>query len=79
MAKHAAVCFCSWQAINDALTFMVGGFHTSGNFIVWLLWYLANNHEVQDRILEELEKETGGECGDRLRSYAMEVASTYKT
>lgn len=58
---------------------MVGGFHTSGYFIVWLLWYLANNPEIQDRILEELEKETGGECGDRLRTYAMEVATTYKT
>ena len=68
-----------FQACNDALAFMVGGFHTSGNFITWLLWYLANNPEVQDRLLEEVEKETNGECGVRLKAYAMEVATSYKT
>ena len=70
------VCVCV-QTINDALTFMIGGFHTSGNFIVWLLWYLATHPEVQERVCEELERETGGERGDRLKAYAMEVATNF--
>lgn len=66
------------QAVSDAVAFMIGGFHTSGNFIVWLLWYLATHGEVQDRVREELEKETGGERGDRLRKYAVSVSTTYE-
>ena len=31
------------------------------------------------RIVEELEKETGGESGDRLKTYALKVATTYST
>ena len=49
---------------------MVGGFHTSGYMMTWLLWYLANNLASQDRLHAELLKEVGGECGDRLKSYA---------
>ena len=69
----------SMQAINDALAFMIGGFHTSGNFIVWLLWYLSTHPETQERLREELAQETGGERGDRLRAYAKEVSTTYNT
>ena len=58
---------------------MIGGFHTSGNFIVWLLWYLATHPEVQDQLREELERETGGERGDRLRDYATAVSTTFST
>ena len=61
------------------MAFMIGGFHTSGNFIVWLLWFLATHPEVQQRVWEEVDKETGGERGDRLRSYASNVTTTYST
>ena len=67
------------QALADSISFMIGGFHTSGNFLVWLFWYLANHPEVQDKIVEELERETGGECGERLKTYTLEVATTYNT
>ena len=67
------------QVIDDAVIFMIGGFHTSGNFIVWVLWYLASHSEVQERVLEELERETGGESGERLKTYALKVATTYST
>ena len=67
---------CS-QAINDSVTFMIGGFHNTGNLLVWLFWYLANQPEMQDKIVEELERETGGECGERLKTYALKVATTY--
>lgn len=67
------------QAINDALTFMVSGFHTSGNFIIWLLWYLASHPEVQERVREEIAKETEGERGDKLKAYSKDVATTFNT
>ena len=67
------------QVVDDAVTFMIGGFHTSGNFIVWMMWYLAGHPEVQERIVEELETETEGESGDRLKTYALKVATAYST
>lgn len=50
---------------------MVGGFHTSGYLMTWLLWYLAANPASQDRLFEELQREVGGECGERLKKYAL--------
>ena len=63
--------------MSDAIAFMIGGFHTSGNFIVWLLWYLATHQEVQERLVEELKEETEGERGDKLRNYARNVSTTF--
>ena len=65
--------------MSDALAFMIGGFHTNGNFVVWLLWYLATHPEVQEQLREELERETGGERDDRLRKYASAVSTTHRT
>ena len=67
------------QVCNEALTFMIGGFHNSGNLIVWLLWYLSGHPEVQERLLEEVEGETEGERGDRLKAYASKVATSFST
>jgi cytochrome P450 family 20 subfamily A len=67
------------QVVSDAIAFMIGGFHTSGNFIVWMMWYLATHPEVQEQLREELERETGGERGDRLRKYASAVSTNYTT
>ena len=50
---------------------VVGGFHTTGYLMTWLLWYLASNPASQDRLLDELKREVGGECGDRLKTYAL--------
>lgn len=50
---------------------MVGGFHTSGYMMTWLLWYLAANPASQDRLFEELQQEVGGECGEKLKNYAL--------
>ena len=58
---------------------MVGGFHNSGYFLAWLLWHLACHSEIQKKVVEEVERETGGECGERLRTYAHKVATTYET
>ena len=55
------------QIIDDALTFMVGGLHTSGYFMTWLFWYLAEHPAVQEKLVEEVEAEVGGECGEKLK------------
>ena len=65
--------------IDEAQFFMVAGFDTTAYFILWLLWYLADHPDVQERILEEVERETRGESGDRLKAYATKVATTYST
>ena len=58
------------QIVDEVITFMVAGFHTSGYMFTWMLWYLAENPTSQERLWEELKQEVGGECGDRLRDYA---------
>lgn len=58
------------QIVDEAITFLVAGLHSSGYFQAWLLWYLAEHPEVQERVREEGEGQVGGECGDRLRTYA---------
>ena len=50
---------------------MVGGFHTSGYFMAWLFWNLVTHPEVQERVRAEVQELVGGECGDRLKSYAL--------
>ena len=50
---------------------MVGGFHTSGYFMTWLFWYLAEHPAMQEKLVEEVEAEVGGECGEKLKQYAL--------
>ena len=70
---------CIIQVVNDSLTFMVAGFHTSANFIIWLLWYLASHPNVQERVREEIVRETEGERGDKLKAYSKDVATNFNT
>ena len=58
------------QLISDVISFMIGGFHTSGYFLAWLLWYLSLNPDVQDCLLEELRSKVGGNRGVKLKEYA---------
>jgi cytochrome P450 len=39
--------------------------------MVWMLWFLATNPTSQERLLEELQQEVGGECGNKLKAYAL--------
>ena len=57
------------QIISDVITFLVGGFHSSGYMMTWLLWYLATNPDSQQRLFDEVKKEVGGDCGDKLKEY----------
>ncbi len=45
--------------VAQTITFVVGGFHTTGNFLTWLFHYLACNQEVQDKVLQEVNEVVG--------------------
>ena len=38
--------------------------------MAWMIWFLSNNPTYQQRLLEEVERETGGECGEKMKEYA---------
>ena len=57
--------------MSDVISFLVGGFHTSGYLMTWMLWYLASNPSSQDRLLDELKREVGGDCDQKLKAYAL--------
>ncbi|CAH1238385.1 CYP20A1 [Branchiostoma lanceolatum] len=42
------------QMLNDALTYMIGGFHTSGNLLTWALYFIATHEEVEEKLHQEL-------------------------
>ena len=56
--------------MQDVL-FITAGFHTSAYYVTTLFWYLARNDRVQDKLHEEIEKEVGDDCGDRLKRYTL--------
>ncbi len=39
---------------SQVITFLVGGFHTTGNFLSWVLYYLAKHPECQERVWKEI-------------------------
>lgn len=39
--------------------------------MTWLFWYLAKHPAVQEKLVEEVEAEMGGECGEKLKKYAL--------
>lgn len=39
---------------DEVLTMLVGGFHTTGNLVTWILYYLAKDQKIQQRLYEEL-------------------------
>ncbi|XP_070211491.1 cytochrome P450 20A1-like isoform X2 [Littorina saxatilis] len=38
----------------DAITYTVGGFHTSANLLTWCIYYLCMHEEVQDKVYKEI-------------------------
>jgi cytochrome P450 family 20 subfamily A len=45
--------------VSNAITMMVGGFHTTGNFLTWTLYYLAIYPHLQEKVFEEVKKVIG--------------------
>ncbi|OWF40771.1 cytochrome P450 20A1-like [Mizuhopecten yessoensis] len=44
---------------SDAITYIVGGFHTTGNLLTWAFYFLASHPEVQEKAFREIKKELG--------------------
>jgi len=44
------------QIISDSITFLVGGFHTTANFLIWALYFLAKYPEHQSRVHVEVDE-----------------------
>uniref|UniRef100_T1JCU8 Cytochrome P450 n=1 Tax=Strigamia maritima TaxID=126957 RepID=T1JCU8_STRMM len=40
--------------ISECLTYIIGGFHTTGNLITWAVYYLASHLKFQDKLYNEL-------------------------
>lgn len=38
----------------DCITYLVGGFHTTGNLLTWAIYFLAENQDMQDRLHKEV-------------------------
>ena len=38
--------------------------------MTWMIWYLANHQDSQQRLLEEVQQEVGGDCGEKLKDYS---------
>ncbi|CAF4337683.1 unnamed protein product, partial [Rotaria sp. Silwood2] len=39
---------------DEIITMLVGGFHTTGNLLTWILYYLAKDDNIQQRLFDEL-------------------------
>ncbi|KAL4222448.1 hypothetical protein ACF0H5_018487 [Mactra antiquata] len=39
----------------DALVYVIGGFHTTGNMLSWCIYFLATHEEIQDKVYEEIK------------------------
>lgn len=50
------------EEMNDTvITFLVGGFHTTGFMMTWCLYYLTKHPEIQEKVYKELEDVLGDE------------------
>ena len=58
------------QILSDMVAF-VGGFHTVGFFATWLLYYLARNCHVQDKLCREIKEKVGNDYGEKLKMYTL--------
>ncbi|KAL9966277.1 hypothetical protein ACROYT_G024326 [Oculina patagonica] len=46
---------------DNVITFLVGGFHTTGFMMTWCLYYLTKHPEIQEKVFAELEEVLGDE------------------
>ncbi|XP_071966177.1 cytochrome P450 20A1-like [Antedon mediterranea] len=47
------------QLLADALTYVIGGLHTSGNAIAWCLYFLATHKDVEEKVYQEMKDVLG--------------------
>nr|AKH03540.1 cytochrome P450 20A1 [Paracyclopina nana] len=50
------------QLLGDVIAFFVGGFHTTGNLLTWLFYYLAMMPDIQEKAFNEIVANVGQSC-----------------
>ena len=48
---------------------MVGGLHTSGYFLVWVIHYMSLNPDIAARLMKEMKEEVGDDRDQKLKDY----------
>ncbi|XP_053373354.1 cytochrome P450 20A1-like [Mercenaria mercenaria] len=43
----------------DALAYVIGGFHTTGNLLSWAIYFLATHPDCQNKVVDEIKKVLG--------------------
>jgi len=60
--------------ISDMIT-LIGGFHTSGYFLTWLFYYLARHPDIQERVVEDIQKNVKNGSREQLKAYIFSSSS----
>lgn len=47
------------QIFDMFMTYLVGGFHTTGNLLTWIIYYLSQNEDIIKKMLKEIEEVLG--------------------
>ncbi|XP_061193946.1 cytochrome P450 20A1-like [Saccostrea echinata] len=49
------------QIFSDVITYVIGGYHTTGNLLTWAVYFLATYQDIQDKVYKEIRKVLGKE------------------
>ena len=49
------------EIVHQAITFMIGGFHTTGTYMTWLFYFLSQRPDIQSKVIEEVSRVRDGE------------------
>lgn len=49
------------QILSDAVTYIIGGFHTTGNLLTWALYFISTHEDVQEKLYNEFSEVLGKE------------------
>ena len=44
------------EIVHQAITFMIGGFHTTGTYMTWFFYFISQRPEIQSKVIEEVSR-----------------------
>ena len=44
------------EVVHQAITFMIGGFHTTGTYMTWLFYFLSQRPDIQRKVMKEVKR-----------------------
>ncbi|XP_064627811.1 cytochrome P450 20A1-like [Lineus longissimus] len=59
------------QLRSDAITYLIGGFHTTGNLLSWAIYFLASHPDAQEKLYEEIKAVLGDDDVDSENASAL--------